>query len=246
MNFFDGLNHVIRESEASVVNLLSSIAPWLAPLAPAYLSFHHMTTYLDYPVYIALAVAIVVEVLGLASISTILAFWSHNKRYSKTEYKKAPTMIAVFSFVSYLGIVLLINVGIDASRIMGTESTQGWMIIGARAMLTLLSVPAAIILAVRTQHKELIDGLREEKEMRRRDRKMRRFEPTQKPQAAPKRSSPRRGSSNTRKKQFFEDLQSGKIRAALNGSELTADTIAATYGVSERTAFRWLADAKQE
>jgi hypothetical protein len=245
MNWFEKLNHIIRESEASVVNLLSSVAPWAAPLAPAFMSYTHMTGNMMFPTWVAWAVAIVVEVLGLSSISTILAFWSHNRRY-KTEYKRAPTLIAVFSFAFYLFIVLLVNVVIDASKVPGSNLDQQWVIVAARALLTLLSVPAAIILAIRTQHKELIDALDDEKAQR-------------KAEKSRERSSSNTGSNGNHrsddgsyqsdgKRQFFKDIQSGKLQEYMNsqGLVMNGPAIAGIYNVSERTAWRWIRAAKQK
>lgn len=162
MNLFDSLNSAIRNSEASLVNLLSAIAPWAAPIAPAYMSFFHMTGVLAFPEWVAGSVAVVVEVLGLSTISTAIAFWAHNKRY-RTEFRKAPVWVAVTAFVSYLSIVLTVNVLLEATQ-------AKYALILAKGLLTLMSVPAAIILAVRTQHTNLIDEMREDKDRRRQDK----------------------------------------------------------------------------
>ena len=153
VNIFDRLNDGIRNSEASLVNLLSAIAPWLAPLAPAYLSYTHMSAKLAFPKPIAWAVAIVVEVMGLSAVSTALLFWAHNKRYSK-EYKKAPIKIVIGAFVFYLAVILAINVLLEIS-------VASWALVTAKSLLTLLSIPAALILAVRTQHQELLNEIKD-------------------------------------------------------------------------------------
>ena len=159
MNIFDRINDWVRSSEASLVNLLSAIAPWAAPLAPAFLSYTHMVNNLAFPVWVAMSVAIVVEILGLSTISTALSFWSHNKRY-KTEYKKAPVGLVIVAFSFYLAIILTMNVLLEAY-----DGPQTHII--AKALLTLLSIPAALILAVRTQHTELLNEIKEDKEAKR-------------------------------------------------------------------------------
>jgi hypothetical protein len=235
---FDQLNAAIRNSEASLVNLLSALAPWAAPLAPAYMSFTHMTQTLEYPIPIAWAVAIVVEVLGLSAISTIIAFWSYNRRY-KAEYRKAPVWIAISSFVAYLAIVLVVNVVLDASQIADSGLSQAWVTLAAKALLTLLSVPAAVILAVRTQHKELLDEIDRERE-RRRD--------VSRSNHKPKQTSNQMGAQPVarRKQKFFQEYQDGKLQETLKqqGLEMTPVVIAGMYQVSERTAYRWLAVIK--
>lgn len=236
---FDQLNAAIRNSEASLVNLLSALAPWAAPLAPAYMSFTHMTQTLGYPIPIAWAVAIVVEVLGLSAISTIIAFWSYNRRY-KAEYRKAPVWIAISSFVVYLAIVLVVNVVLDASQITDSGLSHAWVTLAAKALLTLLSVPAAVILAVRTQHKELLDEIDRERERRREANRS---------NHRTKQTSNQTGAQPVarRKQKFFQEYQDGKLQQTLEqqGLEMSPAVIAGLYQVSERTAYRWLAQIKK-
>jgi heme exporter protein D len=239
---FDQLNAAIRNSEASLVNLLSALAPWAAPIAPAYMSFTHMTETLEYPIPIAWAVVVVVEVLGLSAISTIIAFWSYNRRY-KAEYRKAPVWIAISSFVAYLAIVLVVNVLLDASQIADSGLSHAWVTLAAKALLTLLSVPAAVILAVRTQHKELLDEIDREREReRRRD--------ASRSNQKPKQTSNQMGAQPVarRKQKYFQEYQEGKLQETLaqQGLEMTPVVIARMYQVSERTAYRWMAEIKSK
>lgn len=152
MNIFDRINKWIEDVEYSVVNVISSIAPWLAPLAPAYLSYFHMRNILEFPVWVSLSIAGVVEMLGLSTISTFLEFWNHNRHYS-ADKNKVPVLIPVFSFFFYLGIVLTVNVMLEVSP-------NGNAPIMAKAFLTLLTVPAAATLAVRVMHRDIRDGLK--------------------------------------------------------------------------------------
>lgn len=230
MNVFDRINQAIRDGEASLVNLLSALAPWAAPLAPAYMTYSHMTGNLDFPVQIAWAVALVVEVLGLSAISTFLAFWSYNRRY-KAQYRKAPVWVVLLSFTIYLAVIITINVLLELAVLFGT---QAWVEIAARALLTLLSIPAAMILAVRTQHKEMLDTIQREREKKRQERKERVVTvPIQRDN---------RGHMQNR---FFADVHSGKLDEKLNGQPLAAPAVASIYAVSERTAYRWLSMLKK-
>jgi len=159
VNIFDQANKWVRSTESSFVNLVSAIAPWAAPLAPAYMSYTHMIDYLGFPEWIAMAVALVVEALGLSTINTSVAFWMHNKRY-KLDAKRAPVFAAVFSFVSYLLIILTLNVMIEWFP----EAREVKII--AKGLLTLLSIPAAITMAIRTQHHDLIQEIYNDKQER--------------------------------------------------------------------------------
>jgi len=118
-----------------------------------------MVRVLDFPFWLALVIAIVIECLGLATVSTILSFWSYNRRYTD-ERKQAPIGLTIVAFTFYLLIVLAMNVAIDATAAYdlsnGTNSS-GIAEIIVRALLTLMSIPAALIMAVRTQHQEVLN-----------------------------------------------------------------------------------------
>ena len=139
---FDRLNALIQDTEFSLVNFISSIAPWLAPVAPASMTFSNTQTRLGFTFPVALATAIVVEVLGISAISTAMLFYGHNRRY-KSDKNQVSLAVPVIAAVSYILIVLSVNVLLETD----------WQYAGivSRALLTLLSVPAALILAVRAQ-----------------------------------------------------------------------------------------------
>lgn len=161
-NVFDVWNANIRKGEASFVNFISAIAPWGAPLPAAYMSWEHMTRVLDFPAWLAWAVAIVIEILGFSTISTIISFWMHNRKH-KDEKKQTPIWTALFSFAFYLFIVLTMNVVLDATA--DTVNARNAEIF-VRGLLTLMTIPAAIILGVRTQHQEVLSDLDDSKETR--------------------------------------------------------------------------------
>lgn len=161
-NVFDRWNETIRNVEGSIVNLVSAIAPWGAPLPAAYMSFTHMRDTLLFPFWIAFPISLVIEILGFSTVSTILSFWMHNRKY-QDETKKSPVLLVIAAFAFYLLIVVTMNVLIDAS--VGQE-WQRYAIIAVRALLTLMSIPAALVLAVRTQHQEMLNDFDEKKRER--------------------------------------------------------------------------------
>ncbi len=154
-NVFDIANEWIRGVESSAVNLGTAIAPWGAPLPVVYMSFQHMRDFLAFPWFISFPVAAVIEILGFATISTGLALWMHNRKY-QDDKKKAPLWIVFISFGFYIIIIFSMNVLIDATQ--GTIYAKNAELI-VRAMLTLMTIPAALLLAVRTQHNALIVDL---------------------------------------------------------------------------------------
>lgn len=155
-NVFDTANDYIRSTESSLVNFLSAVAPWGAPLAPAFMSFIGMTKHLDFTPFVAGVIAGVIEILGLATVHTTLLFWRHNRRYSK-EYKKMPTALAGGMFGLYLIVVLSVNVILEAYS--AKLITWDWTPIVARGLLSLLAVPAAVTMAIRAQHTDLLNEI---------------------------------------------------------------------------------------
>ena len=161
MNFFDKLNATIRNTETSIVNLISTFAPWLAPLAPAFMTYQHAINKetLNFPVLIAFPVALVVEILGFSAVSTFMSFWFYNKR-NKAETKKAPLTLIIVAFAFYLALILVSNVLLDA------YGNALWTLITVRALYTLQTIPAALIVAVRTQHRDMISEITKEQHER--------------------------------------------------------------------------------
>jgi len=158
-NTFDVLNDWIRNTESSIVNFLSVFAPWLAPLTPAYMTYQHATSILHFPSYVAFPAAILVEILGFSAVSTFLAFWFHNRKV-QANYKRAPIEVIIFAFMFYLALILVSNVLLDA------YPSERWAEISVRALFTLQTIPAALIVAVRTQHRDLLSEIKKEREQK--------------------------------------------------------------------------------
>ena len=156
MNGFDKLNDWIRDTENSIVNFLSAFSPWLAPLIPAYMTYQHAIGTLGFPFFFAFAGSAVVEILGFSAVSTYLSFWFYNRR-NKAEGKKAPLGIVMIAFGFYLCLIIFSNVLLD------TFPSEKWAEIVVRALFTLQTIPAAMLVSVRTQHRELLSEIAKEK-----------------------------------------------------------------------------------
>lgn len=152
-NWFDRANDAIRNTEASVVNFLSAIAPWGAPLAPASMAYIGMTTHLEFHHVIAGILAFVIEILGLATVHTTITFWQFNRR-RLAEYKRRPTELAAGMFGFYLLIILTTNVILEIP--IAYPETPAYIAAGipmiAKLLLSLLAVPAAVTMAIRANH----------------------------------------------------------------------------------------------
>jgi hypothetical protein len=156
MNKFDQLNEWIRDTENSIVNFLSAFSPWLAPLIPAYMTFQHALGTLKFPWFFAFAGSAVVEILGFSAVSTYLSFWFYNRR-NKAEGKKAPLTVVIIAFGFYLALIIFSNVLLD------TFPSEKWAEIVVRALFTFQTIPAAMLVSVRTQHRELLSEIAKEK-----------------------------------------------------------------------------------
>jgi hypothetical protein len=162
-NVFDNLNEWVNNTEGSLVNFLTAFSPWLAPLAPAFMTYQHMVEFLQFPIWLSFVLASVVEILGFGTVSTFLDFWFFN-RLNRAKQKKAPIWLVVLSFSFYLALILASNVIIDVAKEFGTLAQQATAVVTVRALLTLMTIPGAIIVAVRTGHRDLLREIKREKQ----------------------------------------------------------------------------------
>ena len=166
MSFFDKLNDWVNNTEGSLVNFLTAFSPWLAPLAPAYMTYDHMLNILLFDPWLSWVLAGVVEILGFSTVSTGLSFWFYN-RANKAKKKKAPLFLVVISFGFYLMLIIVSNVVIDAAKEFEMfEKDLQMAVLVVRALLTLQTIPAALIVAARTGHRDILDEIKQEKEER--------------------------------------------------------------------------------
>ncbi len=170
--FFVALKALIAYLESSAIDLVSATTPWLAPVIPASQTYLHAINSLKYSEPIAFVAALAVEFLGLAAVSTAVEFWNYNDALSarkearvqllKGEDKKrakerrvvgAPFQLAAGSGLFYIVVILTVNVLLD----WGKPFPQ----VAANVLLSLLAVPAAVIIAIRSQHRrKLADAKR--------------------------------------------------------------------------------------
>lgn len=143
------LTNLINQGEETVINAVSTIVPWLVPVVPAYLTYSHALnkTELNFPQWVAICVGLVVESLGLTSMYRIFQFQEYNRKY-KDDGKKAPVIYPIGTYVFYLVVILLVNVVLDYQN--GVKVAN----IVAIGLLSLLSIPAGILISVQAQHTE--------------------------------------------------------------------------------------------
>lgn len=226
MNFFDKLNDGIRNIEASFVNFISAVAPWLAPLVPAYMTYWHAVDTLEFPAWVAFPAALVVEILGFSAVSTFMTFWFFNRR-NKANAKKAPLPLVVFAFFFYLALIVTSNILLDATN------GAGWAVIAVRALFTLQTIPAALIVVARAGHRSLLSEMAKEKAEN--DRKL------SEEVSAPAENIPVTFPSDWRKTRIMLTIEQVKAISKSNSKD-----IAFLYKISERTARNWRKYAQEE
>lgn len=155
--FFSFLADVLNNAERAIVDFISAFVPYAVPIIPAYLTFYHTRDMMDFPSWVAWTAAFVVEALGLASVTTVVRFYLHNKKY-KSEQNKAPFWLAFSVYIVYIVVVIVVNVILEI-----VSGHRGGWIITAIALFSLLSFPSGVLISIRTQYREMLEEKAERK-----------------------------------------------------------------------------------
>lgn len=131
-------------SEEKLIDNVARIVPWFAPLIPASFAYHNSVRVLELAKIEAGLVAFVVELLGLATVHTFFSL-AESMKTAKENKPKHETIIMGFMAFFYLAIVVTVNILLDLQH--------NPAIIAARALLSLISIPAAVTLSIRNLHK---------------------------------------------------------------------------------------------
>jgi hypothetical protein len=234
-NLFDKWDDWVNSTEGSLVNFLTAFAPWLAPLAPAYMTYVHMIEFLEFPIYIAFPLALLVEILGFGTVSTALDFWFHNRK-EKAGMKRAPIEVVIGVFIFYLMLILVSNVVIDVSEAFLSVRWQMASVIIVRGLLTLQTIPGALIVAVRTGHRELLKEIKREKAEKLSETSQKVSTPQEKlSESFPKDWRKLRPTLTYEQVEELANLTPGQIKA-----------ISQKHGVDEKTVQNWRSYSRRE
>ena len=156
VRMFEWLSASINGGERAIIDLASAVVPYLVPIIPAYLMYDHAVRHMGFEDWIAITAGIVVELLGLASVSTAVRFFLYNRRFKKDAKNenpnKAPFKQAMIIYASYVVIVLIVNVILEWQN----STRSGWTIT-AIAAFSLLSFPSGWLVALRTGFAEMLE-----------------------------------------------------------------------------------------
>lgn len=125
-----------------ITDLIANIAPWIAPVPTAFLIYRSSIKYLEWPWYIALVAALVIEFVGLSVTNQALILYDYNRGKRKTD-PAAPLWLAVILVILYVGVALVLTVLLDT--IPGLSRY-------APAIFPLLSLVGITVLALRSDH----------------------------------------------------------------------------------------------
>lgn len=150
---FEGIANTVNGAEKAFVDLLSAFVPYLVPVIPSYLTYWHTLVIMEFPSWVAWTAAIVVEALGLASVSTSVKFWYHNRKY-KADNNKAPFLLAIGVYVFYIVTVLLVNVILEV-----VDGSRSSWVIACIALFSLLSFPSGVLISIRAQYREILGDI---------------------------------------------------------------------------------------
>ena len=238
--FLRMIQAIVQELETTLVDTLAAVAPWLGPIAPAYLAYQAMVNVLMLPEWVAFVIAAVIELLGISTINTSVQFWNYNQTKRQSD-PNAPFLLALSMAVFYLAVVLVVNVLLDDAEAIHKT---------AKFLLSALSPVAAVTLSLRAQHTRRMLDVASLKAQGKADR------------IAKKLAEGQNGSSKVSVKVSEKEPQApehpetyGKWKhwtkvppdermkiAGMTDVRQVMDT----YGVSERTGYNWMRDARSE
>lgn len=147
--WLEGALSLSQAFERLLVDVVAAFVPWLAPVIPAYLAFHSLY-YVLMPgvLWVSIVGAVVVEFLGLATVTTVVQFNDFNSTQIGAG-EKAPFWSAVLTAAFYLTVVLTVNVLLDTA-----DPTKKF----AKFLLSSLSVAGAITISLRGQHRRRVEA----------------------------------------------------------------------------------------
>lgn len=238
--FLEGWADLTRAFEATVVDNLAATAPWLAPLAPAYMAFDSMMKVLVFPIYVALPIAGAIEALGIATISTTVMFFSYNndKHQRRKEDPTAPTWLAAAMAVVYLVVVIMLNVVLDTSDNIRRV---------AKGLLSVLTVVAAVTLVLRSSHRQRVEEVKKIKAEDKAEREKRKLLKVSE-KVSEKQDKPQQ---DAEEKPLYDDWRQVPTQERMKivewlgtmSKNQVKDKIVEEYHVEERTAYNWIKGA---
>ncbi len=131
IEFLDGLERV-------ALALVARLGPWAAPVAPAYFVARAAERHLKAWRPVAIAMAVAIEAVGIASAHATLRAWAWNREKRKSD-PSAPAWLGLALVGVYLAVGILLAVLVEVLP---------WLVVWAPAAFFLLAGVAYVVLAM--------------------------------------------------------------------------------------------------
>lgn len=162
--------------ERRAIDLVIRLSPWLAPVPTAYLIGRAVMAHLAFDIVIAVITALVVETLGLATISIALILYSYNVQKRKID-PKAPVWLAYVLvgvyLVSALTLTVLLDIFPELSRY-------------APGVFPVMSLVGMTVVMLKASHDKRLVDVEAERQERKAERQARKETKTLQPDIPPK------------------------------------------------------------
>lgn len=154
---------VIDNVERLAIVAVSRVAPWAAPLAPAYLVARMVEKHFETPVIVAVAVGVTLEAVGIASTHITLEMYQYNQTRRKHD-PPAPFDVGLLVTSVYFVVGIILTVVLELMP----ELT-----VLAPAAFFLLAIVAYVTLALMSGHSRRLEAIRAEREEKKAERQKR-------------------------------------------------------------------------
>jgi hypothetical protein len=150
----EGVVFLIDNVERLAIVIVSRAAPWAAPLAPAYLVATAVQKHFDTPLWVAVAVGVTLEAVGIASTHITMEMYQYNQTKRQSD-PKAPFDVGLAATIVYF----LVGISLTVVLEIFPET-----VIIAPAAFFLLAIVAYITLALMSGHARRTQGIEQEKQ----------------------------------------------------------------------------------
>ena len=170
-SILDRVESFVDDVEGTAVDLVARLSPWLAPLPTAYLTATATVKHLGWPTAIGVIAGVIIESLGLASVTTALMLREYNatrrkipddwepvdSKGGRRPYRgkvdpPAPFALTVALAAMYFGAVTALTVALDTMPSLATY---------APLVFPLMSLAGVTVLAIRADHRHRLAQIAE-------------------------------------------------------------------------------------
>jgi hypothetical protein len=203
LEILENLKDMSGQIEAIMTDAVAKVAPWAAPIPTAYLVGRATVDHLNWPVWVGVVAAAIVESLGLATTATALELRQYNASKRKPD-PHGPFALAAVLVGIYLVVAVGLTVALDILPVLAVYSP---------AVFPLLSLCGVTTLAIRGDHKRRLEAIRAEKAERKAARSRNR-KPVRKVEGIPAHYTETSKKTKERARAILEE------RPGISGSEL--------------------------